>query len=61
MIAHHRIGSHIDGENLGKLYEPRFYPFLTVIIILLGVVVFTTEKGAAYAAADTMIIGCGFE
>jgi hypothetical protein len=55
MIAHHCIGTDIDGENLGEKKNSLFDPRPAVFEALPGIGVLATQKGSADTARDAMI------
>src|SRR5262245_56449614 len=61
MVAHQTVGADADGEDIGELLHAVGDPLLAMIKISAGEGVATTEKGAAYTAADAVIVGSGSE
>jgi len=55
VVAHHRIGGHIDGKHRGELPEARFDPTAPVVEVSARVGVLTAEESTPHAAADHVI------
>jgi len=56
VIAQHAIGADADGEDGGELGELLDDPVLTVIEVGSGQAVPAAKEGAAYAAADAVVV-----
>jgi hypothetical protein len=57
MIAHHRISRDIDGKDICQFEQSIFDPLPPVLEALAGERIFTTQKGAANATRNAMVIG----
>ncbi|MGC9424156.1 hypothetical protein, partial [Vibrio sp.] len=57
VVAHNRVCGNIDCEYAGELADAFFDPAAAVLEVLAGGVVFSAEKGAAYAAAHDVVPG----
>jgi hypothetical protein len=61
VIGHHRIGADIDGKDPAYREHALPDPLSAVLVALPGKSILTTEKGAAHAAGDAMVVGGGFQ
>lgn len=61
VIAHYRVSADIQGEYAGQLQQFVFDPLAAVFKALAGTFVPFTQKGAAYAPGDTVVVGSGIE
>lgn len=50
VVVHHRVGTDVDGEDLGQRQEPCFDPFAPVRVGAARSGILAAEKGAAHAA-----------
>ena len=57
VVAHHRIGRHINGKDVRQLFDAGGNPAPAVLEVLAAVVVVPAQKGAAYAARDAVVPG----
>ena len=57
VVAHHRIGGHVNGEDRGQLTDVRFYPAPAVFKALTGSRILAAQKSAAHAAVDDVVPG----
>lgn len=56
MIAHHRIGADIDGEDIPQPRQPVYRPRLAVLEALAGERILVALKGPPNAAADAVVV-----
>jgi len=56
VIAHHRIGSHVDGEDFAWQSQPINQPRLAVIEVFVGIPVVATQKGPPRAAGYAVVV-----
>ena len=57
MVAHHRIGRHIDGKDVRQFLDARGNPATAVLKALAAVVVVPAQEGPAHAARDAVVPG----
>ena len=57
MLAHHRIGRHVNGIDVRQLLDARGNPAPAVLKALAAVVVVPAQEGTAHAARDAVVPG----
>ena len=58
VVAHHRVGGHIDGEDRGELADACFHPGAAVLEAAACVRIMPAQEGAAHAAVDDVVLTC---
>ena len=58
MVAHHRIGGHVDGEYRGQLTDTGLDPATAVLKALAADGVVPAQKGTAHTAVDHVVPRC---
>ena len=58
MIAHQRVGTQVDGENVGQQGQSFEDAWLAVFVRLAGNDIHATQEGAPYATANAVVVGC---
>ncbi len=61
VIAHHRVGGDVDGEDGGELLDALDDPAAAMLEVTPAGVVLAAQEGAAHAAGDTVVVGRGVE
>lgn len=56
MVAHHGVGTDIQGKHGGEFEQAGFNPGSSVRKVLAGQWITAAQKGAADTAADTVIV-----
>ena len=55
MVAHDRIGGHVDGEDRGQLANACLYPAPAVVKVLPCGLILTTQESLAHTAVDHVV------
>ena len=57
VVAHHCIGGHINGKDVGQFFHAGGNPAPSVFKVLAAVVVMATQKSPAHTARDGVVLG----
>jgi hypothetical protein len=57
MIRHQGVATAVNRETAGKFFEPIQYPLTSMVMVLVGERIITTEKGPLHATAHAVVVG----